>query len=145
MSDAEALKKLAGEAACLYVKSGMNVGLGTGSTVKYTVLELGRRIRDEGLEIVGVPTSVATEQLANEVGIPLVELGSVAGLDIVIDGTDEFDPQFQLIKGGGAACDDLRLGRHAAVHLLDGPTRSSARFSLRRGICRAGGRREAGA
>ena len=103
MSDAEALKKLAGEAACLYVKSGMNVGLGTGSTVKYTVLELGRRIREEGLEIVGVPTSVATEELANEVGIPLVELGSVAGLDIVIDGTDEFDPQFQLIKGGGAA------------------------------------------
>jgi ribose 5-phosphate isomerase A len=103
MSDAEALKKLAGEAACSYVKSGMNVGLGTGSTVKYTVLELGRRIKEEGLEIVGVPTSVATEELANQVGIPLVELGSVSGLDIVIDGTDEFDPQFQLIKGGGAA------------------------------------------
>ena len=85
MSDAEALKKLAGEAACSYVKSGMNVGLGTGSTVKYTVLELGRRIKEEGLEIVGVPTSIATEELANQVGIPLVELGSVAGLDIVID------------------------------------------------------------
>ena len=103
MNDAESLKKIAGEAACDFVKTGMRVGLGTGSTVKYTVLELGRRIKDEGLEIVGVPTSVVTQNLANEVGIPLVELGSIEGLDIVIDGTDEFDPQFQLIKGGGAA------------------------------------------
>ena len=103
MNDAEALKKIAGEAACEFVKTGMRVGLGTGSTVKYTVLELGRRIAEEGLEIVGVPTSVATEKLATEVGIPLVELASLDGLDIVIDGTDEFDPSFQLIKGGGAA------------------------------------------
>lgn len=103
MNDAESLKKIAGEAACTFVKTGMRVGLGTGSTVKYTVLELGRRIKEEGLEIVGVPTSIATQKLATEVGIPLVELGSLDGLDIVIDGTDEFDPQFQLIKGGGAA------------------------------------------
>ncbi len=103
MNNAEALKKIAGEAACEFVKTGMRVGLGTGSTVKYTVLELGRRIKEEGLDIVGVPTSVATQNLATEVGIPLVELGSLDGLDIVIDGTDEFDPQFQLIKGGGAA------------------------------------------
>ena len=103
MNNAEALKKIAGEAACEFVKTGMRVGLGTGSTVKYTVLELGRRIKEEGLNIVGVPTSVATQNLANEVGIPLVELGSLGGLDIVIDGTDEFDPHFQLIKGGGAA------------------------------------------
>ncbi len=103
MNDAEALKKIAGEAACEFVKTGMRVGLGTGSTVKYTVLELGRRIAEEGLEIVGVPTSIATQELATEVGIPLVELGSLDGLDIVIDGTDEFDPNFQLIKGGGAA------------------------------------------
>jgi len=103
MNDAESLKKIAGEAACEFVKTGMRVGLGTGSTVKYTVLELGRRIKEEGLEIVGVPTSIATQELAMEVGIPLVELGSLEGLDIVIDGTDEFDPHFQLIKGGGAA------------------------------------------
>ena len=103
MNNAEALKKIAGEAACEFVKTGMRVGLGTGSTVKYTVLELGRRIKEEGLNIVGVPTSVATQNLATEVGIPLVELGSLDGLDIVIDGTDEFDPHFQLIKGGGAA------------------------------------------
>lgn len=103
MNDAESLKKRAGEAACAFVKSGMRVGLGTGSTVKYTVLELGRQIAEEGLEIVGVPTSIATQELAISVGIPLVELGTLDGLDIVIDGTDEFDPNFQLIKGGGAA------------------------------------------
>ena len=103
MADVEALKKAAGIAACDFVKTGMKVGLGTGSTVKHTVVELGRRMADEGLEIVGVPTSLATEKLAIEVGIPLVELSDIDGLDIVIDGADEYDPDFQLIKGGGAA------------------------------------------
>ena len=103
MADVEALKRHAGIEACKFVKSGMKVGLGTGSTVKHTVIELGRMISEEGLEIVGVPTSIVTEKLAIEVGIPLVELSSVDGLDIVIDGADEYDPNFQLIKGGGAA------------------------------------------
>ncbi|MAK85318.1 MAG: ribose 5-phosphate isomerase A, partial [Euryarchaeota archaeon] len=98
--DVEALKAEAGVAACDYVLDGMNVGLGTGSTVKYTILELGRRVAEEGLNIVGVPTSIATRDLANEVGIPLAELDELDGLDVVIDGTDEFDPSFQLIKGG---------------------------------------------
>ena len=103
MADVEALKRHAGIEACKFVKSGMKVGLGTGSTVKHTVIELGRMISEEGLEIVGVPTSLVTEQLAIEVGIPMVELSSIDGLDIVIDGADEYDPNFQLIKGGGAA------------------------------------------
>ena len=103
MADVEALKKKAGIEACQFIKSGMKVGLGTGSTVKHTVIELGRRMSEEGLEIVGVPTSLATEKLAIEVGIPLVELSEIDGLDIVIDGADEYDPDFQLIKGGGAA------------------------------------------
>ncbi|MCH1537600.1 MAG: ribose-5-phosphate isomerase RpiA [Candidatus Poseidonia sp.] len=103
LMDVEALKAEAGRAACKYVEHGMNVGLGTGSTVKYTIIELGRRVAEEGLEIIGVPTSIATEALAKEVGIPLASLDDLNGLDIVIDGTDEFDPQFQLIKGGGAA------------------------------------------
>ena len=101
--DVEALKKEAGISACSYVSSGMKVGLGTGSTVKYTILELGRRVRDEGLDIVGVPTSIATEVLAKQQGITLCELDDLDGLDVVIDGTDEFDPNFHLIKGGGAA------------------------------------------
>ena len=103
MADVEALKKQAGIEACKFVKSGMKVGLGTGSTVKHTVIELGRMICEDGLEIVGVPTSLATEKLAIEVGIPLVKLSDIDGLDIVIDGADEYDPNFQLIKGGGAA------------------------------------------
>lgn len=103
MADVEALKKEAGIEACKFVKTGMKVGLGTGSTVKHTVVELGRRISEEGLDIIGVPTSLATEKLAKEVGITLVELSEIDGLDIVIDGADEYDPNFQLIKGGGAA------------------------------------------
>ncbi len=103
MSDVEDLKKMAGIEACKFVKNGMKVGLGTGSTVKYTILELGRRVSEEGLDIVGVPTSIATEKLALEVGIKLVELSDIDGLDVVIDGADEFDVNFQLIKGGGAA------------------------------------------
>lgn len=103
LMDVEALKAEAGRAACKYVSDGMNVGLGTGSTVRYTILELGRCVKEEGLKIIGVPTSIATQALAKEVGIPLASLDELNGLDIVIDGTDEFDPQFQLIKGGGAA------------------------------------------
>ena len=103
MADVEELKRLAGIEACKFVKSCMKVGLGTGSTVKHTVIELGRRMAEEGLEIVGVPTSLATEKLATEVGIPLVVLSEINGLDIVIDGADEYDSKFQLIKGGGAA------------------------------------------
>jgi len=103
MDKVEQLKQQAGVAACKYVKSGMKVGLGTGSTVKYSVLELGRMIAEEGMDIVGVPTSLATQKLAIEVGIPLVELSDCTHLDIVIDGADEFDSNFNLIKGGGAA------------------------------------------
>ncbi|MEC7255670.1 MAG: ribose-5-phosphate isomerase RpiA [Candidatus Thermoplasmatota archaeon] len=103
MDRVELLKQQAGVEACKFVSSGMKVGLGTGSTVKYTVIELGRRIAEEDLQIVGVPTSLATEQLANKVGIPLVKLSECSHLDIVIDGADEFDSEFNLIKGGGAA------------------------------------------
>jgi len=101
--DIDESKRLAGIEAAKFIENGMKVGLGTGSTVKHTVIELGRRVNEDGLEIVGVPTSIATEKLANEVGIPLVELSEIDGLDIVIDGADEYDPDFQLIKGGGAA------------------------------------------
>ena len=81
----------------------MKVGLGTGSTVKYTILELGRRIKEENLEIMCVPTSIATENLSIENNIQLYELSSLDGLDLVIDGTDEFDKELTLIKGGGGA------------------------------------------
>ena len=103
MGDVERLKEEAGIAACNFVKDGMKIGLGTGSTVRYTVIEIGRRISEDGLNVVGVPTSEATRELALEVGIPLVTLSESGGLDLVIDGADEFDDDFSLIKGGGGA------------------------------------------
>jgi len=101
--DVDEAKRLAGIAACDHVSSGMHIGLGTGSTVHHTIVELARRQDEEGLEIVGVPTSEATAALARSLGIPLVDLDDVPSLDLVIDGADEFDPSFHLIKGGGAA------------------------------------------
>ena len=103
MGDVERLKEEAGIAACNFIKDGMKIGLGTGSTVRYTVIEIGRRISEDGLNVVGVPTSEATRELALEVGIPLVTLSESGGLDLVIDGADEFDDNFSLIKGGGGA------------------------------------------
>lgn len=103
MGDVERLKEEAGIAACNFIKDGMKIGLGTGSTVRYTVIDIGRRISEDGLNVVGVPTSEATRELALEVGIPLVTLSESGGLDLVIDGADEFDDDFSLIKGGGGA------------------------------------------
>ena len=99
----EAMKEDAGIAACAFVSSGMQIGLGTGSTVKYTILELGRRIREEGLVIAGIPTSDATEKLSIEQGIPMLDWKDCHHLDLVIDGADEFDSDLHLIKGGGGA------------------------------------------
>ena len=99
----EAMKEDAGIAACAFVSSGMQIGLGTGSTVKYTILELGRRIREEGLKIAGIPTSDATEKLSIEQGIPMLDWKDCHHLDLVIDGADEFDSDLHLIKGGGGA------------------------------------------
>lgn len=103
MNAVEALKKEAGISACNYVKNGMKIGLGTGSTVKYTIIELGRRIVEENLEIIGVPTSEDTQKLAKSLGIPLSNLSEIDRLDLTIDGADEFDNNYDLIKGGGGA------------------------------------------
>ena len=103
MDEVEAAKQSAGIAACEFVTSGMDVGLGTGSTVKHTVIELGRRMAEEGLKIRGVPTSIETEKLARSLGIPLLQWNQVKRLAVTIDGADEFDSQFHLIKGGGGA------------------------------------------
>ncbi len=98
----ERLKKIAGEKAAEYVKDGMVVGLGTGSTVRYTIMKIGDMVR-EGLEIVGIPTSERTERLARQLGIKLGTLNDYPEIDITIDGADEVDPHFNLIKGGGGA------------------------------------------
>ena len=99
----EELKRLAGEAAVAHVKEGMTVGLGTGSTVAYTIRKLAEVVRDKGWKILTVATSLATERLAREVGLPLISLEEVEGVDVAIDGADEVDPQLNLIKGGGGA------------------------------------------
>lgn len=101
--DTDEKKRLAGIEACRWVRDGMSLGLGTGSTVHHTIIELGRMVSEGEISVVGVPTSVATRDLAQSLGIPLTTLSEVGSLDLVIDGTDEFDPQFSLIKGGGGA------------------------------------------
>jgi ribose 5-phosphate isomerase A len=101
--DREELKRKAGLAAAAEVEQGMVVGLGTGSTVRYTIEELGRRVKTEGLRIVGIPTSKASEALARSVGIPLSDLDQHPHVDLTIDGADEVDPKLRLIKGGGGA------------------------------------------
>lgn len=99
----DALKKAAALRAAEYVTDGMTVGLGTGSTAYYFVEELGRRMREEGLQIVGVTTSSQTSQQAEHLGIPLKSVDEVDAIDVTVDGADEVDTQFNGIKGGGGA------------------------------------------
>ena len=99
---ADLAKLNAAQAALDYVKDGMVVGLGTGSTSAHFVRLLGERVR-QGLRVKGVPTSEATRNLAEQVGIPLLEISQVASLDVDVDGADEIDPAFRLVKGGGGA------------------------------------------
>jgi ribose 5-phosphate isomerase A len=98
------------------VESGMVVGLGSGSTASLMVRRLAERIADEALKVVGVATSEATAQLAREVGIPLRDLDDVAALDINLDGADEIDSQFRMIKGRGGALLREKLVASASRH-----------------------------
>ena len=95
-------KQRAAEAATEYVKDGMIVGLGTGSTTEFAVKKLGKMVRD-GLAIRGVPTSDVTKKLAEEEGIPLIDFSETMYIDLTIDGADEIDADLNMIKGGGAA------------------------------------------
>jgi ribose 5-phosphate isomerase A len=102
MKDMDEPKKRAAESALELIRDGQIVGLGTGSTAKFAIEGLGRRVR-EGLSVKGVPTSIATERMAREFGIPLVDLNEAGPIDITLDGADEVDPDFNMIKGGGGA------------------------------------------
>ncbi|MBC1374695.1 ribose-5-phosphate isomerase RpiA [Listeria sp. FSL L7-0091] len=95
-------KKIAGEKACEWVEDGMIVGLGTGSTVYYTIEKLGEMVQ-KGLNITGVATSLETERQAKTLGIPLKPLNEIVKIDVTIDGADEINQDFQGIKGGGGA------------------------------------------
>ena len=103
LSPIDKAKFVAAKRATQFVKSGMKVGLGTGSTAAWLVKCLGEMVRDEGLQIKGVPTSSRTAQLARDVGIEVITLDEARWLDVTIDGADEYDGQLNLIKGGGGA------------------------------------------
>lgn len=102
LSPSDIAKRAAALAALERVRPGMKLGLGTGSTAAFMVADLGRRVA-EGLEVVGVPTSSRAAEQAADVGIPLTTLERAGRLDLTIDGADEFDPEFNLVKGGGGA------------------------------------------
>ena len=97
------LKRLVGVAAARLVKDGMVLGVGTGSTVAFFIEELGRRVREEQLRITGVPTSFQSKILCQSLHIPTLDPQDCARLDLAVDGADEVDPEFNAIKGGGAA------------------------------------------
>jgi ribose 5-phosphate isomerase A len=100
--DLDGLKRVAAAKALEDVRDGMALGLGTGSTARHFVDLLGARVRG-GLKIVGVPTSEATRIQAESCGITLVTLDQQPQLDLTVDGADEIDPAFNLVKGGGGA------------------------------------------
>ncbi|HRI38389.1 MAG TPA: ribose-5-phosphate isomerase RpiA [Nitrospira sp.] len=100
--DLEILKKAAALKAVEFVRDGMVVGLGTGSTAKHLVMALGERVR-AGMKLHAVPTSLETAELARQVGISLIDTTNRWEINVAIDGADQVDPRFNLIKGGGGA------------------------------------------
>lgn len=103
LSPVERAKFAAAKWSVDYVENGMRVGLGTGSTAAWMVQCLGERVQNEGLKIKAVPTSSRTAAQARDLGIEVVDLDNARWLDLTIDGADEFDGEFSLIKGGGGA------------------------------------------
>jgi ribose 5-phosphate isomerase A len=104
MSDLQdRMKQAVATAATEQIRSGMVVGLGSGSTAALMIHALGAKLKSGELtDVVGVTTSFQGEVLAAELGIPLKSLNAIERIDLAIDGADEVDPSFQLIKGGGA-------------------------------------------
>jgi ribose 5-phosphate isomerase A len=100
--DVQREKQLAARRSLELVRSGMNLGLGSGSTASIMLEMLGQRVR-EGLDVRGVPTSRTSGRLAKQAGIPLIGFDQVSSLDLTIDGADEADAELNLIKGGGGA------------------------------------------
>ncbi|MHC1627183.1 MAG: ribose 5-phosphate isomerase A [Methanoculleaceae archaeon] len=116
--DRSEAKRHAGYAAAMEVEDGMVVGLGTGSTVRFAMERLGDRIRDEELEILGVPTSYEAQIRAVQSGIHLTTLDEHPLLDLAIDGADQVDSNFRLIKGRGAALLREKCVADAALKLV---------------------------
>jgi ribose 5-phosphate isomerase A len=100
---ADEMKKAAAPAVLPKIKDGMKIGLGTGSTANHFITALAEKVKAENLNVVCVPTSAATTTLAQSLGLKLVTLDEHPVLDITVDGADEIDSNFRLIKGGGGA------------------------------------------
>jgi ribose 5-phosphate isomerase A len=110
-------KMQAAAAALEHVEHGMILGLGTGSTANHFIRMLAERVR-EGLVVGGLPTSEATRQLAQSLGVPLIEVDQADRIDLTVDGADEIDPQFRLVKGGGGALLREKIIAHATDHMI---------------------------
>ena len=134
--DQQRAKEAVGNHAAGLVQNGMRVGLGTGSTTAFAIEAIGRRVRDEGLQIIGVPTSFAAEQRARKWGIPLGTLEELSRLDLALDGADEFDPALNLIKGGGAAHtrEKIVAGQADQFIVLADPTKEVEKLGTTRAL-----------
>ena len=113
------LKELAAAEAVKYVEDGMVVGLGSGSTASIAIRLIGDKVKGEGLEILGVPTSTASDLLGRAVGIKVVDLDDHPTVDLTIDGADEVDPKLNLIKGlGGALVREKIVAAASSVEII---------------------------
>ena len=115
---AERAKRAAAQRALGFVEDGMRLGLGTGSTASWFVRLLAERARLEGLSLTCVPTSSKTRDLAVSLGLAVATLDEVGWLDLTVDGADEFDPQLNLIKGGGGALLQEKIVATASDQML---------------------------
>ncbi|MGQ3675518.1 ribose-5-phosphate isomerase RpiA [Xanthobacter sp. TB0139] len=117
MAPAEDFKRLAAARALEYVKDGMRLGLGTGSTARHFVDLLAEKVHG-GLNVVGVPTSEQTLAQAVELGVPIATLDELGELDLCVDGADEIGPGLALVKGGGGALLREKIVARAAKEMI---------------------------
>jgi ribose 5-phosphate isomerase A len=130
-------KQAAAERAVEFVTSGMIVGLGSGSTAGFAIWRIGALLRDGVLrDLLGVPTSAATEAEARRLGIPIAEPGWQGAIDLTIDGADEVDPALDLIKGGGGALLREKIVAQASRReiIVADQTKLSPRLGTRRAV-----------
>src|SRR5689334_11698829 len=111
-------KLAAAQKALEFVRDGMDIGLGTGSTAVHFIDGLGAKVREQGWKVRGVPTSERSRVQAQQLGIPLIDLSEVTQLDIAVDGADEADADLSLIKGGGGALLREKLVAAAAKEFI---------------------------
>src|SRR5712691_2688954 len=115
--DLDAQKRAAAARAVEFVRSGMRLGLGTGSTAQHFVELLAERVR-AGLDVIAVPTSEATRAQATKLGIALTTLDDTPELDLTVDGADEINPDLTLIKGGGGALLHEKIVAAASARMI---------------------------